>query len=379
MEHQKDNRGQQRAQDAHGHASQGREKTQLTTKGYQGFGYVVRKSEKLTTALYLITDIMSDKEPIKWKLRESGVDILSDITLVQSVSGSEKMTVLRGVMKKIEKVIAFLDVSETTRMVSEMNASMIKGEYATLKSNIEAEWNNVYDKSRTALSESFFDVPRDAVKEVMEIEAQQKEKQEQREEQKEEMKAPASRHVVHERPVASVFPRPSHAGGTVIAKDTKKFTPSVSQGQFREALRAAGIAPIVQGQTEGSAPTTAKPVFSQQVQPRPSHVREESPREEPEKEQEKVQLVHRPGPVISILHPDNTFGRARNEGDREDRRKIILALIHQKPFLTVKDIAKSISGVGEKTIQRELLSMVEEGILVKKGERRWSNYSLRTS
>jgi DeoR/GlpR family transcriptional regulator of sugar metabolism len=61
---------------------------------------------------------------------------------------------------------------------------------------------------------------------------------------------------------------------------------------------------------------------------------------------------------------------------RDDRRKIILALIKQKPSLTVKDIAKSISGYSEKTIQRELLAMVAEGILAKKGERRWSAYSL---
>jgi len=61
---------------------------------------------------------------------------------------------------------------------------------------------------------------------------------------------------------------------------------------------------------------------------------------------------------------------------RDDRRKIILALIKQKPSLTVKDIVKSIPGYSEKTIQRELLAMVADGILVKRGERRWSTYSL---
>ena len=73
------------------------------------------------------------------------------------------------------------------------------------------------------------------------------------------------------------------------------------------------------------------------------------------------------------------FGRARSDDDRDDRRKIILALIKQKPALSVKDITKSIPTVSEKTIQRELLAMVLAGILIKRGERRWSTYSLRES
>jgi len=82
----------------------------------------------------------------------------------------------------------------------------------------------------------------------------------------------------------------------------------------------------------------------------------------------------------NLRHPSfESFSGKRNDSDRDDRRKIILALIKQKPSLTVKDIAKSIPSVSEKTIQRELLSTVSEGTLQKRGERRWSTYSLRTS
>jgi len=71
-----------------------------------------------------------------------------------------------------------------------------------------------------------------------------------------------------------------------------------------------------------------------------------------------------------------TVVREKNEGGRDDRRKIIFTLINEKPALTVKDIVKSIPHVSEKTIQRELLAMVSENVLVKRGERRWSTYSL---
>ena len=44
--------------------------------------------------------------------------------------------------------------------------------------------------------------------------------------------------------------------------------------------------------------------------------------------------------------------------------------------LTIKDFAKNIKDCSDKTIQRELISMVTSGVLKKEGERRWSKYFL---
>jgi len=43
----------------------------------------------------------------------------------------------------------------------------------------------------------------------------------------------------------------------------------------------------------------------------------------------------------------------------------------------VKDFAKVITDISEKTIQRELLDLVQRGVIKKEGERRWSRYSLK--
>ncbi len=58
------------------------------------------------------------------------------------------------------------------------------------------------------------------------------------------------------------------------------------------------------------------------------------------------------------------------------RKSIILDLLKRQKKVSVKDVAVVVTGVSEKTIQRELLALVEEGIVVKEGERRWSTYSL---
>lgn len=62
---------------------------------------------------------------------------------------------------------------------------------------------------------------------------------------------------------------------------------------------------------------------------------------------------------------------------RQDRRGLIVDFFKStKRPLSIKDVAFSIKNCSEKTIQRELVSMVSEGLLRKEGERRWSKYSL---
>lgn len=61
---------------------------------------------------------------------------------------------------------------------------------------------------------------------------------------------------------------------------------------------------------------------------------------------------------------------------RDERRVTILSLLKRQKKITVKDVSSVIENCSEKTLQRELLALVEEGILRKEGERRWSTYSL---
>jgi predicted HTH transcriptional regulator len=58
------------------------------------------------------------------------------------------------------------------------------------------------------------------------------------------------------------------------------------------------------------------------------------------------------------------------------RREAILRVLQTKDNCGVKDFTDAVPDFSEKTIQRELLSLVESGLVVKLGERRWSTYSL---
>jgi hypothetical protein len=60
----------------------------------------------------------------------------------------------------------------------------------------------------------------------------------------------------------------------------------------------------------------------------------------------------------------------------KDRRDAILSVIKNKGTASIKDISTLVRGVSEKTIQRELSALIGSGDVVKRGERRWSTYSL---
>ncbi|MFA6585866.1 MAG: hypothetical protein WCS86_01770 [Candidatus Paceibacterota bacterium] len=66
---------------------------------------------------------------------------------------------------------------------------------------------------------------------------------------------------------------------------------------------------------------------------------------------------------------------------KKGRRDSIIKVLGQKPDgMSIRDIAVALQGVneevGEKTLQRELVSMVKDNVLKKTGEKRWSQYFL---
>lgn len=67
---------------------------------------------------------------------------------------------------------------------------------------------------------------------------------------------------------------------------------------------------------------------------------------------------------------------AAPDESRAKRRAAILDMLKQKGNLSVKDFLAVVPEYSEKTIQRELGALVDEGIVKKEGERRWSTYSL---
>lgn len=66
---------------------------------------------------------------------------------------------------------------------------------------------------------------------------------------------------------------------------------------------------------------------------------------------------------------------APNTSDKKSRRERIEQVLLDKGAASIKDITEVVTDCSEKTIQRELNAMIKDGLVERKGERRWSTYS----
>lgn len=81
---------------------------------------------------------------------------------------------------------------------------------------------------------------------------------------------------------------------------------------------------------------------------------------------------------ISGSSRNEPVSQERKKTSDEERAKKIIDVVKEKGKVNIKDISIVIRDVSEKTLQRDILSLVLEGVLQKTGERRWSTYSLNS-
>jgi DNA-binding transcriptional ArsR family regulator len=87
---------------------------------------VLSKSHKLSSALYAVTNFMSDMDPLKWQLRQKVLEILS-----AAYEGN-----LECVLSLTDQVVSLIDIALLTQIVSEMNFSLLKREFLVFRGEL---------------------------------------------------------------------------------------------------------------------------------------------------------------------------------------------------------------------------------------------------
>ncbi|MEI6191048.1 MAG: hypothetical protein WCP24_01600 [bacterium] len=130
--------------------------------------YLYKKTEKLVSALYLLSSFISDREPIKWQMREEGVNLLSQSLCLSDRLSSERMLAYTKFISTGLKFLSFLEVSYLGGIISEMNYSVLKYEFETLIKTAESGEKGGENKG-LIFPEHFFEVQSDQVDESLNI------------------------------------------------------------------------------------------------------------------------------------------------------------------------------------------------------------------
>ncbi|MHB8651658.1 MAG: hypothetical protein ACYC8S_00790 [Minisyncoccota bacterium] len=119
------------------------------------FLLIHRKTERLSTAVYLVTSFLSDNEPLKWRMREAGLVVLEGISeLREGVRFERDHSITRSV-RAIHDILSLAEIAVATGMMSEMNFRILKSEYRALLGEIQ-EKNSVHTSTHFELPKDFF-------------------------------------------------------------------------------------------------------------------------------------------------------------------------------------------------------------------------------
>lgn len=101
--------------------------------------YIIQKSQKIVSALYIITDLIKDSDVIKWEIREEGISLVSNALMFNTNFAHEREHATRLFISTSDKLISFLNICLMTSLISQMNASIVIHEIESLVSFIKRE------------------------------------------------------------------------------------------------------------------------------------------------------------------------------------------------------------------------------------------------
>ena len=236
-----------------------------------------KKAEKISTALYMVTDLIKENDPIRIKIRESSINLISETRNMSYAFSGDIYFIIARTVNKAWEIVSLIEVASSVGFISDMNSRVLK--------NVLIEFISfLRDKQRRESFNSLDDLK---------------------------MGESLSDQIILSKKLFDIEQDVSYKGQTI--KDNKM---SVKIEK---------------------APSLKKPEFTTDSPKEPSM----------------------PAPKKS------------------ERRDQILSLIQQQTEVSVTDISTHFPGLSNKTIQRELISMVEEGVLKKEGDKRWSKYSMK--
>jgi len=115
---------------------------------------ITDKMRKLTAALYRVTELYPDKEPIKWALRNHAVCLYIDLMSVMSDSAVLSDRTYNNLLNAIAKIIHTLELASVGGFVLDLNFEILKKEYSALNNLLKnGMFDFIYERKLLAGSE----------------------------------------------------------------------------------------------------------------------------------------------------------------------------------------------------------------------------------
>jgi len=280
------------------------------------FNFVYKKSERLCMAIYLITDFFPAKDSIKDSMRKAGADLIKTSLSLITSSSSYRKDILNDISRLCLEVISLSKVASSLGMTSLPNHNVLESEIKNFIGVIEVREMPSTIGQSFVLNEDMLGASMENISEMEQLAKQT--------------------------PLAQSYESKSYyhvEEKTEVKMNTQDgISPVLNKGvvQDKDAVRNQDVS------KHGILTKNENPV----------------------------------GNTGNAKGSVNVTGGTKSIMQKNERQQIILDIIKEIGESSIKDISDNIKDCSEKTIQRELNTLIYNGVLKKIGERRWSKYVL---
>jgi len=269
----------------------------------------INKTEKLLTAVYIISDHIEDK-PLQNKIRSNALELVSSM---RCLNCRMDQNLFKESLRLVDDLNSCINLAATMSFISAMNGEVISKVLTGLKDSI-SNCKTGFDK---------------ALDQLVMVSGEPASPELQRGEQKKIAAATTGK------PALNWKPAPKKEERVKVKPIVKMARPTLPPVKEKH--------PLIK--TEYLIPANKDSEVS-------------------------LSKGHNGQDNGQIQEKDNgqPFGQ-------KERRDNIIALARELREFSIKDMAAKLPNIGEKTLQRELVSLFEAGILKKQGEKRWVKYS----
>ncbi|MBI2175264.1 MAG: hypothetical protein HYU35_00840 [Parcubacteria group bacterium] len=326
-------------------------------EGYSPAQFLSKRIQKITEAAYRVSDLFPLEEPLRWSLRSAVLDVFRDFAVLEYIGEAERQRSITNAEMKIRRLLALIELASVGSFLSELNFAVLKREYSVFLSVIQEQQEILLPSQLRILEKPQFGSAQNQAEdffrsEPVTVPGERKDKQEIKENEKD-----ADNRNLYI----------GHSNGH-------------SNGHSYIGLSDIDLGSPIKNRTGVSHGNLASNNFHSQLFDSLSEQPQEQQKQENFQRQESFQRVegsydykkpnvieHRkipPLPAVGVVD--------------ETRKRQILELVKERGWVSVGDLASTFRGVvGEKTLQRDLLRMVDRGLLQKAGDKRWRRYALR--
>ncbi len=103
------------------------------------FAYICDRIQKITEAVYRVTELLQDKEPMKWIIREKSVSVFTILVSLRNNNFLEKNSQLGKIENLIDQLNALLSLFSGSKTISSVNFDILRDEYELAKKLISKQ------------------------------------------------------------------------------------------------------------------------------------------------------------------------------------------------------------------------------------------------